>query len=144
MECGICQDCIVRDCIIIECSHRFCESCILAWLGTSNTCPMCRADVFAVMLFDGTLKQIAPAKQTIEDEYVFVEEEEESNSLDDFIVDDLEEEPSSDSEFHFVSEESEESDIEQSDRDSSPVHFRRNSGKPTQSILERLKEQGKN
>lgn len=48
MPCGICQNNLERDDVLIElpCKHAFHQECVSPWLLTqSNTCPLCRAEV---------------------------------------------------------------------------------------------------
>jgi hypothetical protein len=40
-DCSICFDVIKRK-EILECEHKFCKNCILKWMCTSYTCPLCR------------------------------------------------------------------------------------------------------
>ncbi|XP_070508523.1 RING finger and transmembrane domain-containing protein 2 [Chironomus tepperi] len=44
--CSICHDNYVDPVILNECTHIFCELCLLGWLDRSNsTCPLCRANI---------------------------------------------------------------------------------------------------
>lgn len=44
--CAICHDSYNDPVILNECSHIFCELCLLGWLDRSNsTCPLCRAKI---------------------------------------------------------------------------------------------------
>ncbi|KAG5681519.1 hypothetical protein PVAND_010945 [Polypedilum vanderplanki] len=44
--CAICHDNYTDPVILNECSHIFCELCLLGWLDRSNsTCPLCRARI---------------------------------------------------------------------------------------------------
>ena len=41
MNCPICRE--DKKCIMIDCKHKFCESCITTWSNISNKCPLCRS-----------------------------------------------------------------------------------------------------
>ena len=43
--CPICYDTTQNPCIVPCCRNSFCTQCVLGWLDTKNTCPMCRAKV---------------------------------------------------------------------------------------------------
>ena len=41
MECSICfENC--NDCVVTQCNHTFCSTCITTWKSVKNTCPLCR------------------------------------------------------------------------------------------------------
>lgn len=41
MECSICfENC--DDCVLTQCNHTFCSTCITTWISLQNTCPCCR------------------------------------------------------------------------------------------------------
>jgi len=41
MECSICfENC--DDCVLTQCNHTFCSTCITTWKSVQNTCPLCR------------------------------------------------------------------------------------------------------
>ena len=40
MECSICfENC--DDCVLTQCNHTFCSTCITTWKSVQNTCPLC-------------------------------------------------------------------------------------------------------
>uniref|UniRef100_T1EJS0 RING-type domain-containing protein n=1 Tax=Helobdella robusta TaxID=6412 RepID=T1EJS0_HELRO len=43
--CVLCSGYLVDATTIIECLHTFCRSCILRYLESSDTCPVCDASV---------------------------------------------------------------------------------------------------
>jgi hypothetical protein len=51
-ECSICIDACERrnDTTLLACGHRFHTACIAPWLGTHDSCPVCRARVGASLL----------------------------------------------------------------------------------------------
>lgn len=44
-NCPICQDKLTNPITEIGCQNIFCGQCLLTWLSTKGTCPMCRCDV---------------------------------------------------------------------------------------------------
>tara|TARA_B110001452_G_scaffold120100_1_gene99685 strand:- start:217 stop:1266 length:1050 start_codon:yes stop_codon:yes gene_type:complete len=46
-QCAICQEQMLRPVLLDECSHIFCEECILSWSerAADATCPLCRAPI---------------------------------------------------------------------------------------------------
>ncbi|EEB05116.2 ATP-dependent DNA helicase [Schizosaccharomyces japonicus yFS275] len=40
-ECVICRDTIIRGCITV-CGHKYCVSCLSAWLAHHKSCPICK------------------------------------------------------------------------------------------------------
>ncbi|CAN0325794.1 unnamed protein product, partial [Phaeothamnion confervicola] len=42
--CSICQDILVC-CILTECGHAACKTCLTDWLKAHKDCPSCRATV---------------------------------------------------------------------------------------------------
>ena len=40
--CPICLTCIADSYIVIDCSHQFCERCIVNWYKQSSKCPLCK------------------------------------------------------------------------------------------------------
>lgn len=40
-ECAICME--RKACVLLDCTHAFCDVCLEGWHEKSNTCPMCRA-----------------------------------------------------------------------------------------------------
>jgi hypothetical protein len=42
-ECPICMECAVTD--VLPCGHPYCAVCIQKWNDSSDTCPMCRAQL---------------------------------------------------------------------------------------------------
>jgi len=52
-ECIICfEDLWGKDVARLHCGHTFCEECIEEWFETSQTCPVCRLDVYVVEKFE--------------------------------------------------------------------------------------------
>ncbi|GFP87951.1 E3 ubiquitin-protein ligase ring1 [Phtheirospermum japonicum] len=47
MACAVCKDSFIVGTVVnrLPCFHRFHPSCILPWLSTRNTCPLCRHEV---------------------------------------------------------------------------------------------------
>jgi len=45
--CPICQDRMsdLRDPIVLECGHLFCEECVSQWFEREKTCPLCRVSI---------------------------------------------------------------------------------------------------
>eukprot|EP01088_Endostelium_zonatum_P014139 TRINITY_DN2982_c0_g1_i1.p1 TRINITY_DN2982_c0_g1~~TRINITY_DN2982_c0_g1_i1.p1 ORF type:complete len:113 (-),score=23.25 TRINITY_DN2982_c0_g1_i1:35-373(-) len=41
-NCSICQEGVVREAVVLQCGHLYCEECIGQWLEKNNTCPLCR------------------------------------------------------------------------------------------------------
>jgi superfamily II DNA or RNA helicase len=50
--CSICME-LIRNPIMIECTHIFCGGCLIKWLKNNNSCPYCRSNI------NGTDKLIA-------------------------------------------------------------------------------------
>ena len=50
--CSICME-LIRNPIMIECTHIFCGGCLIKWLKNNNSCPCCRSNI------NGTDKLIA-------------------------------------------------------------------------------------
>ena len=50
--CSICME-LIRNPIMIECTHIFCGECLIKWLKNNNSCPYCRSNI------NGTDKLIA-------------------------------------------------------------------------------------
>jgi len=46
LQCGVCRN-VMKDPMTVPCGHSFCSYCITAWMqmGSSSSCPCCRADV---------------------------------------------------------------------------------------------------
>lgn len=46
LDCAVCKDDfkVGAEVLELECSHKFCESCIIPWLESHNTCPVCRKE----------------------------------------------------------------------------------------------------
>lgn len=44
-DCAICLETCVDPLCRLECSHCFCESCLVTWLPVRNACPLCRRAV---------------------------------------------------------------------------------------------------
>jgi len=42
MECPICYSTFSRNCIQLECKHKFCAKCSIKWIAIEKTCPLCR------------------------------------------------------------------------------------------------------
>ena len=54
-ECTICQEYLTMPVQLIQCSHFYCQSCIIQWLETNNSCPICRKAITVdPMLWDDT------------------------------------------------------------------------------------------
>jgi hypothetical protein len=49
-ECSICLEPIKKKGVTLKCnvSHTFHKKCILKWLKTNNTCPLCRTHLYIV------------------------------------------------------------------------------------------------
>lgn len=67
-NCPICQDKLTNPITEIECQNIFCGQCLLTWLQTKGTCPMCRCNVSSkdlVYLSSDTSSQqkILPTKE---------------------------------------------------------------------------------
>jgi hypothetical protein len=72
--CGICAD-IIYQCVVLDCGHSYCKSCILEWFKKKKCCPVCRskhkgvpssvrvADATINMLVDQLLKPDAKAER---------------------------------------------------------------------------------
>ncbi|XP_050546925.1 E3 ubiquitin-protein ligase RING1-like [Daktulosphaira vitifoliae] len=45
IECPICQNTISEDIYALPCAHTYCRVCILPWLQSNDTCPVCRTRV---------------------------------------------------------------------------------------------------
>lgn len=47
IDCAVCKDkfAIGTEVIELDCSHPFCEECIIPWLEKNNTCPVCREEL---------------------------------------------------------------------------------------------------
>ena len=50
IECCICYSIITPPSAILNCKHRFCNSCILQWKKEKNDCPLCRDVITSVKL----------------------------------------------------------------------------------------------
>ena len=53
-ECSICYDKYNQEVGKLKCDHIFHKKCILKWLETSNTCPLCRENVIDCDECNGT------------------------------------------------------------------------------------------
>ncbi|KAG0425004.1 hypothetical protein HPB47_027801, partial [Ixodes persulcatus] len=49
LTCAICH-CLLRVPVECRCRHVFCKGCIMLWLNTDSTCPLCRVTVQAASL----------------------------------------------------------------------------------------------
>jgi hypothetical protein len=43
-DCPICKD-DIKDEFTLKCKHTYCRKCILSWLYTNHSCPICRNNV---------------------------------------------------------------------------------------------------
>lgn len=48
--CCICQDSIKKPILVACCQNIFCSTCILEWLKSKSSCPLCRTDICAKSL----------------------------------------------------------------------------------------------
>lgn len=55
-QCHICMSSMKEPTAVKGCGHQFCRGCIEQWVGTRQQpcCPVCRADVKALILEDGS------------------------------------------------------------------------------------------
>lgn len=53
-ECAICMDSSIQIDIMTNCNHQFHKSCILSWLNSTESCPLCRHK--SVCIFDVEIK----------------------------------------------------------------------------------------
>ena len=45
-NCSVCYKTLnLENSLVTTCNHFFCSQCFFRWLGTKNTCPMCRRDL---------------------------------------------------------------------------------------------------
>ena len=42
LECPICRDTILIECLVTKCNHKYCGKCINQWLEKNSACPYCR------------------------------------------------------------------------------------------------------
>ncbi|MBM3931102.1 MAG: hypothetical protein FJ336_07505, partial [Sphingomonadales bacterium] len=45
LECPICRDTILIECLVTKCGHKYCGKCINQWLEENSSCPYCRAPI---------------------------------------------------------------------------------------------------
>jgi hypothetical protein len=57
--CGICSD-IIYQCVVLDCAHSYCKSCISEWFRKKKMCPVCRTK------HKGTPRSVRVADTTIE------------------------------------------------------------------------------
>jgi hypothetical protein len=58
-QCIICMEMLRKPCLSMNCTHRFCEECILEWIGTNPSCPECRCRLTEDKLrYDRNIKSI--------------------------------------------------------------------------------------
>jgi len=43
LQCPICMDTILIECLVTKCGHKYCDKCINKWLENNSACPYCRA-----------------------------------------------------------------------------------------------------
>jgi len=46
LECPICRDTILTECLVTKCGHKYCDKCINQWLENNSACPYCRAPIY--------------------------------------------------------------------------------------------------
>lgn len=66
LDCAVCKDWMAEGTFAIEldCSHTFCEDCILPWLKQRNSCPVCRLEMETDDVEYETFKKHRTANQT--------------------------------------------------------------------------------
>ena len=58
-QCIICMEMLRKPCLSMNCTHRFCEECILEWIGRNSSCPECRCRLTEDKLrYDRSMKNI--------------------------------------------------------------------------------------
>ena len=50
LECPICRDTILRECLVTKCGHKYCGKCIIQWLDNKSSCPLCRAPIYKIFI----------------------------------------------------------------------------------------------
>ena len=73
--CTICYNDVCDKGAIDCCSHPFCDSCILKWAETENSCPLCRKK-FNIITTKNKIIEVEDKRQQVSDEeYSFVDED---------------------------------------------------------------------
>ncbi|KAI8943799.1 hypothetical protein NX059_001773 [Plenodomus lindquistii] len=71
-ECSICRDPFDANHVPIQiqapdCTHIFGAKCLLTWLATASSCPMCRATLFGQQASDGSIHEGFEQNPTLDD-----------------------------------------------------------------------------
>jgi hypothetical protein len=67
-DCSICCSKISNPVMEPNCQNIFCAECILMWMGTKNTCPLCRDSIRADQLIYINTDNVKPKKPTMVEE----------------------------------------------------------------------------
>lgn len=74
MECQICHEILENNYnfCITKCNHQFCCECIFTWTRKSQKCPMCRAELYRLVLDSEELNEIVIHPQEINQNIHFI------------------------------------------------------------------------